>query len=56
MVANTHNPAPATAHDSPIYPRVTISATQTIIYKALVEPLQGDAASLPAMISFSRIV
>jgi hypothetical protein len=36
MVANTHNPAPATAHDTPIYPRVTISATQANIYKALI--------------------
>jgi len=32
MVANTHNPAPATAHDTPMYPRVTISATQANIY------------------------
>jgi hypothetical protein len=36
MVANTHNPAPATAHDTPMYPRVTINATQTNIYKALI--------------------
>jgi len=31
MVANTHNPAPATAHDTPIYPRAAISGTQANI-------------------------
>jgi hypothetical protein len=28
MVANTHNTAPATTHETPMYPKVTISATQ----------------------------
>ncbi len=56
MVANTHNPASATAHDTPMYPRVTISAAQANIYKALIGHLRRDAASLPVMIPFSRIV
>jgi hypothetical protein len=56
MVANTHNPTPATAHDTPMYPRAMISATQANIYKALIGHLQRDAASLPVMIPFSRIV
>src|SRR5262252_729303 len=28
MVANTHNPTPATAHDTPKYPRATINPRQ----------------------------
>jgi len=28
VVANKHNPTPATAHDTPMYPKVTISARQ----------------------------
>ena len=56
MLANMHNPAPATAHDTPMYPRATISATEANIYKALIGHLRRDAASLPAMIPFYRIV
>ena len=56
MVAKTHNPAPATAHDTPMYPRATISPTQANIYKAVIRHLRRDAASLSAMIPFSQIV
>jgi hypothetical protein len=56
MVANKHNPTPATAHDTPMDPRAVISATQANMYKALIGHLRRDAASLLAMIPFSRIV
>ena len=36
MAAQTHNPTPATAQDTPIYAKVTINATQASTRKILI--------------------
>ena len=41
-VPNTHNPAPAIAHDTPMDPTVTISAMQANMDKILIGHLSEE--------------
>jgi hypothetical protein len=55
-MAHTPNPAPATAHGTPVYPRATMSPTQAKTIKPLIGPFRGDAAFRTSVIPLSRIV
>jgi hypothetical protein len=45
MVANTHNPTPAIAHDTPTDAKVTINAMQANTDRTLIGHLRRGAAS-----------